>query len=67
MCSSDLLEEVYRVLHDGGTFLCIELEKVASAQAPRVPSDEMVEVMKRVGFTITEKQFPTTQVAKQLN
>lgn len=57
------LQEIYRTLKENGTCFCLEWEKVESEQGPplhhRIHSTDMEEAMKKEGFQIVSKSFPT--------
>jgi ubiquinone/menaquinone biosynthesis C-methylase UbiE len=62
---SKALKEINRVLDDKGLFLCIDLEKTASATGPRVSSKDMTVEMQNAGFTIVDTIYPTTKIMNQ--
>lgn len=57
------LEEIYRVLEDGGYLFCLEWEDKEMDQGPprshRIHSSEMEQAMEKVGFTVVKRDFPT--------
>ena len=60
---SKTLQQIKRVLKEGGYFLCVEFEKAESAiDAPpmhvRIPSSIMEEELINAGFSIIQKLFP---------
>jgi len=59
------LQEIYRSLKGNGTCFCLEWEKKESDQGPplhhRIHSTDMEEAMKKEGFKIINKFFPTDQ------
>lgn len=61
---SKTLEQIKRVLKEGGYFLCVEFEKTESAlDGPpmhiRIPSANMEEELINAGFSIIKKIFPS--------
>lgn len=60
-----VLHEIYRVLKENGTFLCIDLEKTDTSTGPRVPSQEMEVEMRKAGFSIKETIRASIQFANQ--
>ncbi|MCT4775813.1 MULTISPECIES: class I SAM-dependent methyltransferase [Exiguobacterium] len=61
----DALTEIYRTLKPGGRFLCLELEKQATARGPRVTANEMEQSMRASGFNILEIVHPDSTIANQ--
>ncbi|MDD7795889.1 class I SAM-dependent methyltransferase [Clostridium sp. 'White wine YQ'] len=60
---SNTLNEIKRVLKDGGHFLCFEIEKkenhiAGKPMPPRISSLEMEKELIDAGFKITQKVFP---------
>lgn len=57
------LQEIHRVLKPGGTCFCLEWEKKTTEQGPplqhRIASDAMEEQMKKEGFEVITRHFPT--------
>ncbi|MFS0785374.1 class I SAM-dependent methyltransferase [Shouchella sp. 1P09AA] len=62
---STVLDELKRVLKQGGLFVCVEIEKTEHASGPRVSSVEMETEMSNAGFTIVEKAFPATKLGNE--
>lgn len=62
---SSALDEVFRVMKENGTFLCLEFEKNHASTGPRVHSTDMEQALKDAGFSIQEKIFPTVQIMHQ--
>ena len=61
------LQQIKRVLKEGGYFLCFEFEnKESPIQAPpmniRIPSSTMEQELVNAGFTIIQKSFPRDYV-----
>lgn len=64
---SDILQQIKRVLKEGGYFLCLEYEKVEAAiDGPpmniRIPSAIMEQEIINAGFSIIQKLSPTDHV-----
>ncbi|ARF12959.1 class I SAM-dependent methyltransferase [Sporosarcina ureae] len=59
------LGEIYRVLKNKGTFLCIELEKSDLSTGPRVSSENMKEEVVAAGFDLVDVLYPQTKLANQ--
>ncbi|QQE79807.1 class I SAM-dependent methyltransferase [Alicyclobacillus sp. SO9] len=59
---SDGLQEIRRVLKDGGKLLCLDWEPKESPMGPplevRVSSSNMEEALQKAGFGITKRLFP---------
>lgn len=55
--------EIYRTLRNHGTYFCLDWEKKEMEQGPpinhRIHSTEMEEAMKKAGFNVVSKTFPT--------
>ncbi|MEC2133424.1 methyltransferase domain-containing protein [Brevibacillus centrosporus] len=57
------LQETHRVLMPGGTSFCLEWGKKTTEQGPplhhRIASDELEEQMKKEGFEVITRDYPT--------
>lgn len=58
---SKTLKHIKNVLKENGYFMCIEFEKkdTPTGDSPRISSSAMEQELIDVGFSITEKLFPT--------
>lgn len=60
---SKSLQEIHRIMKNGGKLLCLDFEPKESPMGPpmnlRIASGDMVQALNDAGFTVTKRMYPT--------